>query len=287
MSTTVIIILIVIIVALVAVGGVFYVRQKRSERLREEFGPEYEREVASAPSRPEAEKELQARQKRHRTLDVRPLERDERAGYRESWERVQNEFVDSPGDAVREADRLVIAIMRKRGYPTDDFDQRAADVSVDHPDVVEHYRVLLRAVSANPNLSLHEYRMLADHEEERLLHGFNDTRVEYPQDRCLHDLFLDQVEAHADKTAVVCGEERLTYRQLQERSRDLALYLQSKGVGPDSLVGVCMERSLEMVVALYGILQAGGAYLPLDPDYPDERLEHMVRDSQVAIVLTQ
>jgi hypothetical protein len=148
-STTVIIILIVIIVALVAVGGAFYVRQKRSERLREEFGPEYEREVASAPSRPEAEKELQARQKRHRTLDVRPLERDERAGYRESWERVQNEFVDSPGDAVREADRLVIAIMRKRGYPTDDFDQRAADVSVDHPDVVEHYREAHRIAVAH------------------------------------------------------------------------------------------------------------------------------------------
>jgi hypothetical protein len=139
-STTVIVILVVIIVALVAVGGALYLRQKRSERLREDFGPEYEREVASAPSRTEGAKELQARQKRHRTLDVRPLEREERSGFRESWERVQNEFVDSPGDAVREADRLVIAIMRKRGYPTDDFDQRAADVSVDHPDVVEHYR---------------------------------------------------------------------------------------------------------------------------------------------------
>ena len=149
MSTTVIVILIVIIVALVAVGGALYLRQKRSERLREEFGPEYEREVASAASRPEAEKELQARQKRHRMLDVRPLERDERAGYHNSWERVQNEFVDSPGDAVREADRLVIAIMRKRGYPTDDFDQRAADVSVDHPDVVEHYRQAHRIAVAH------------------------------------------------------------------------------------------------------------------------------------------
>lgn len=149
MSTTVMVILIVIIVALVAVGGALYLRQKRSERLREEFGPEYEREVAGAPSRPAGEKELQARQKRHRKLDVRPLEPDERAGYRESWERVQNEFVDSPGDAVREADRLVIAIMRKRGYPTDDFDQRAADVSVDHPDVVEHYREAHRIAVAH------------------------------------------------------------------------------------------------------------------------------------------
>jgi hypothetical protein len=141
MSTTVIVVLIVIIVALVAVGGFLYLRHKRSERLREEFGSEYEREVAGAPSRAAAEKELHERQKRHRALDIRPLERDEREGYRESWKQVQNEFVDSPGDAVREADRLVIAIMRKRGYPTDDFDRRVADVSVDHPDVVEHYRV--------------------------------------------------------------------------------------------------------------------------------------------------
>ena len=149
MSTTVIVVLIVIIVALVAVGGLLYLRHKRSERLRDEFGAEYEREVAGAPSRAAAEKELHERQKRHRALDIRPLERDEREGYRESWKQVQNGFVDSPGDAVREADRLVIAIMRKRGYPTDDFDRRVADVSVDHPDVVEHYRVAHRVAVAH------------------------------------------------------------------------------------------------------------------------------------------
>lgn len=149
MSTTVVVVLIVIIVALVAVGGFLYLRHKRSERLREEFGSEYEREVAGAPSRAAAEKELHERQKRHRALDIRPLERDERESYRESWKQVQNEFVDSPGDAVREADRLVIAIMRKCGYPTDDFDRRVADVSVDHPDVVEHYRVAHRVAVAH------------------------------------------------------------------------------------------------------------------------------------------
>ncbi len=149
MSTTIIVVLIAIIVALFAVGGFLYLRHKRSEQLREEFGSEYEREVAGAPSRAAAEKELQERQKRHRALDIRPLERDEREGYRESWKQVQNEFVDSPGDAVREADRLVIAIMRKRGYPTDDFDRRVADVSVDHPDVVEHYRVAHRVAVAH------------------------------------------------------------------------------------------------------------------------------------------
>ena len=140
MSTIVIVILIVVILALLAVGATLYLRRRRSEQLRKQFGPEYEREVADAPNRAAAEKDLQARQKRHNTLDIRPLERDERVGYQESWDKVQREFVDSPGDAVREADRLVIAIMATRGYPTDDFDQRAADVSVEHPEVVEHYR---------------------------------------------------------------------------------------------------------------------------------------------------
>ena len=140
MSTVVIVILIVVILALLAVGAALYLRRRRSEQLREQFGPEYEREVAGAPNRAAAEKDLQGRQKRHNTLDIRPLEHDERVGYRESWDKLQGAFVDSPGDAVREADRLVIAIMASRGYPTDDFDQRAADVSVEHPEVVEHYR---------------------------------------------------------------------------------------------------------------------------------------------------
>lgn len=140
MSTVVIVILIVVILALLAVGAALYLRRRRSEQLREQFGPEYEREVADAPNRAAAEKDLQARKKHHNTLDIHPLERDERVGYQESWDQVQREFVDSPGDAVREADRLVIAIMASRGYPTDDFDQRAADVSVEHPEVVEHYR---------------------------------------------------------------------------------------------------------------------------------------------------
>ena len=153
--------------------------------------------------------------------------------------------------------------------------------------MVEHYRVLLGAVSGNPSSLLHEYRMLADHEEKQLLYGLNDTRTAYPVHQCIHHLMGERVADHPDKVAVVYGEDRLTYQELLSRSRDLALYLQSEGVRPDSLVGVCMERSLEMVVALYGILAAGGAYVPLDPDYPEERLEHMVRDSRAAVVLTQ
>jgi len=124
-------------------------------------------------------------------------------------------------------------------------------------------------------------------EKQRVSVKFNDTRVNYPENKCIHELFIEQVALHSGKVAVVCGEEQLTYQQLYERSQDLALYLQSLGVKPDCLVGLCMERSLDMVVGLLGILQAGGAYVPLDPDYPDERLAHMLQDSQTAIVLTQ
>ncbi|HEX6100827.1 MAG TPA: amino acid adenylation domain-containing protein [Thermoanaerobaculia bacterium] len=153
--------------------------------------------------------------------------------------------------------------------------------------LIEHYRVLLGAVSGSPSSLLHEYRMLPEHEEKRLLHGLNDTRTEYPVHQCIHHLMAERVADHPERPAVVYGEDHLTYQELLSRSRDLALYLQSEGVRPDGLVGVCMERSLEMVVALYGILAAGGAYVPLDPDYPDDRLEHMVRDSRAAVVLTQ
>jgi hypothetical protein len=139
-STILIVILVVVIIGLIVVGGVLYSRHQRSERLRTDFGSEYERKVADAPSRSAGESDLAERQKRHRSLNIRPLDREERDSYRTSWDQLQGRFVDSPADAVREADVLVVAVMRKRGYPTDNFDQRADDISVEHPEVVEHYR---------------------------------------------------------------------------------------------------------------------------------------------------
>jgi non-ribosomal peptide synthetase component F len=124
-------------------------------------------------------------------------------------------------------------------------------------------------------------------ERRRLLVEFNDTRMQYPRDKCLHELFAEQVRKTPDEIAVAFGEQVLSYRQLYENSHDLALYLQSLGVGPDSLVGLCMERSPAMIVGLLGILQAGGAYVPLDPEYPRDRLAYMLQDTRVGIVLTQ
>jgi hypothetical protein len=133
---------IVIVLAVVAVvGAVWWVgSRRRSTRLRERFGPEYERAMSRADTPAEAEAELEAREVRRGQLDIRPLEPDERERFLLEWKNVQANFVDDPAGTVGAADRLVSEVMLARGYPMDDFERRAGDVSVDHPDVVEHYR---------------------------------------------------------------------------------------------------------------------------------------------------
>jgi hypothetical protein len=131
---------VVIAVALAAVVARSALRRKRTERLRDHFGPEYERAVGEAGDQGAAEKELVGRERNRQKLDVVALTPESRAKYAELWHGVQTAFVDDPARAVGEADRLVTQVMRDRGYPIDDFDQRAADISVDHPNVVEHYR---------------------------------------------------------------------------------------------------------------------------------------------------
>jgi hypothetical protein len=116
------------------------IRRKRTERLQNHFGSEYEHVVGEAGDRGTAEKELVARERKRQKLDIVALAPESRARYAELWRTVQTAFVDNPARAVGDADRLVTQVMRDRGYPIDDFDQRAADISVDHPNVVEHYR---------------------------------------------------------------------------------------------------------------------------------------------------
>ncbi len=128
--------------------------------------------------------------------------------------------------------------------------------------------------------------MLTDAERQQLLIDWNQTAVAYPKDRCVHELIEEQAELAPEAVAVVFEDAQLTYRQLNERANQLAHHLQELGVGPDTLVAICVERSLEMVVGLLGILKAGGAYLPLDPSYPKERLAFMLRDSGTPLLLT-
>jgi hypothetical protein len=129
---------VVIVVAVIVARSVN--RRKRTERLQEHFGPEYERAVGEVGDQRAAEKELVARERNRQKLDIVALAPESRAKYAEHWRTVQTAFVDNPAAAVGDADRLVTQVMRERGYPIDDFDQRAADISVDHPNVVEHYR---------------------------------------------------------------------------------------------------------------------------------------------------
>ena len=117
--------------------------------------------------------------------------------------------------------------------------------------------------------------------------GLNGARVGFPRDKCVHQLIAEQVQRTPDATAVVFENDRLTYRELDARAEDLAGALQQLGIGPDVPVGVCLERSLEMVVGLLGILKAGGCYVPLDPTYPKERLAFMLADAQPPVLLTQ
>lgn len=134
-------IVIVIAVALVVIAAVWAaVKRRRTEQLRGRFGPEYDRTVEEADGRRHGERQLLEREERRQQLDIRPLSPEARDRYRGEWRTIQSRFVDDPNTAVGEADRLVQDVMRERGYPTDDFEQRVADISVDHPHVVEHYR---------------------------------------------------------------------------------------------------------------------------------------------------
>jgi len=142
MDPTVIILVVVAVVLLVVVSALVIRlgRRSRSERLREHFGPEYEHSVSRTGDREAAEAELIERQKRRRELDIRDLRPEERTQFYESLATIQSDFVDDPARALHDADTLVVEIMRLRGYPVEDFDRRADDISVDHPDVVHHYR---------------------------------------------------------------------------------------------------------------------------------------------------
>jgi hypothetical protein len=147
---TIIWLIAIVVVGLVAIAGLWYYAQRRkSDELRGRFGPEYDRVLIEGGSRRQAESELEARQKRVEKLANQPLPPQERERFRDAWKSAQARFVDEPSEAIAEADRLVVDVMRARGYPVGDFEQRAADISVNHPDMVENYRSARSIAEAN------------------------------------------------------------------------------------------------------------------------------------------
>jgi len=150
-----------------------------------------------------------------------------------------------------------------------------------------HYVQFVSSAVERPEAMVSQLNLLTERERQQLIVEWNQTTAEYPRQICVHELFEAQVERTPDATAVVFEDEQLTYRELNRRANQLAHYLQARGVGPEVLVGIMMERSVAMVVGLLGILKAGGAYVPLDATYPRERLAFMLEDAAVPVLLTE
>ncbi len=152
---------------------------------------------------------------------------------------------------------------------------------------IGHFQTLLSGAIDTPELGICQLPLLSSLEVHQLLVEWNQTHVEYLRNKCIPQLFEQQVENTPDAIAVVFEKEQLTYYELNQRANQLAHYLKSLGVRPEVLVGICVERSIEMVVGLLGILKAGAAYVPLDPAYPPEGLAYMVSDAEISVLLTQ
>jgi len=166
-------------------------------------------------------------------------------------------------------------------YSTDLFEEETV------VRMMAHFQQLIDSILADPEQPLASINMLSQQEREQLLVEFNATDADYPLDDSIHGLFEQTAAARPEAEALVVGTQRIDYGQLNQRSNQLARYLAAMQVGPGTLVGVCMERNADMVVALLAILKAGAAYVPIDPNYPADRVAYMLQDSAAPVVLTQ
>ncbi|MGB8195091.1 MAG: amino acid adenylation domain-containing protein, partial [Chitinophagaceae bacterium] len=171
-------------------------------------------------------------------------------------------------------------LMVSMSYRTDLFEKESME------RMLAYYENLLHAVVSNVASSIAELSLLSAAEEEQLLLQFNDTATDYPKDKTIVSLFEEQVQLHADEIALISGQSKLTYKELDERSNQLSNYLIRRNVLPGDMVGTCLDRSAELIVSILAILKAGAAYVPVDPDYPVERINYLLQDSGIKILLT-
>ncbi|MCJ8273508.1 MAG: condensation domain-containing protein, partial [Psychrosphaera sp.] len=153
--------------------------------------------------------------------------------------------------------------------------------------MIGHYQRLLEGMVDATNLSVSQLPLLSDDEQHHLSHTLNDTQADFPQNIGIHEQFEQQAKRTPNATAVIFDQQPLSYRQLNEKANQLAHYLRAQGVEPYTLVGLSLERSVEMVVGILAILKAGGAYVPMDPGYPQDRLDYMLKDSNVKLLLNE
>ncbi len=197
------------------------------------------------------------------------------------WEMLPLEQTTSKFDLTLSLSESAEGLSGSLEYRTDLFERPTIE------RMAGHLQTLLEGIVSAPERRLSELPLLTGKERQQLLVEWNDTAADYPRDKCIHQLFEEQVRQTPDAVAVVFEDRELTYAQLNAQANQLAHYLRQLGVGPEILVAICVERSLEMVVGLLGILKAGGAYVPLDPDYPAERLAFMLEDTRSPVLLTQ
>ncbi|NQZ10648.1 MAG: amino acid adenylation domain-containing protein, partial [Algicola sp.] len=165
-------------------------------------------------------------------------------------------------------------------YNTDLFDHQTIET------LGRHYLRLLEGIIANPHCRIGELAMLDDNEKHTALTVVNTNRQVYPKTQCIHQLFERQAELRPDNTALTLGKQQMSYQQLNQKANQLAHLLIAKGINPDDLVGLSVERSFDLVIGILAILKAGGAYVPLDPNYPQSRLDYIINDSGLKLVLT-
>lgn len=197
------------------------------------------------------------------------------------WENLEVRLMEQPNYPLTFAAYGGTELLLQLHYDRQRFD----DATIGR--MLRHLQTLLSSMATDPWQCLGELPMLTADERHQMLVEWNNTQADFPQQLCIHQLFEAQVERTPDAIAVVFEDEQLTYRQLNQRANRLAHHLQHLGVGAEMLVGICVERSLDLVVGLLGILKAGGAYLPLDPTYPQDRLSFMLEDAQVSVLLSQ
>ncbi|MBG9685645.1 non-ribosomal peptide synthetase, partial [Bacillus mycoides] len=166
-------------------------------------------------------------------------------------------------------------------YNTDLFDDETIS------RMWQHYITLLESVVNNPEQSISQLPMLTMEEKKQALLNWNNTNVEYPRERCIQDLFEEQVRQNPDAIALRYLEQSMTYSQLNQQANQLAHYLKKQGVTPQTMVGLCVERSMDMIIGILGILKVGGIYVPLDASYPEERLRFMIEDAKISVLVTQ
>ena len=180
--------------------------------------------------------------------------------------------------SMREAgDRLTSVVE----YNTDIFDESTIS------RMMQHFELLLQGIVVDAEIGISQLSLMSEEERRQLLVEWNDTEAEYPHDRTVISLFEEQEEKSRDAIAIESGDEPISYGELDRRANQLAHYLRREGVGAETLVGICMQRGVEMMVAVLGVLKAGAAYVPLDPTSPQERLSYMIEDSNVLVLLTQ